>query len=412
LALAYVAAAALPIGLIFLVRAVNPARMPLFSPSPWVLESTCAAAATAVLCSVSLGLRRRVRFWGFWSANAVWTALFALLLAVKLPGASYLAWLPAVAGLAPMVLRMRRGPAGSLPEWATVAYVFVSFGLFWPILIFLYDGLGRPGLPLLVVLPVFAAAPLVGLLLMTGRSVQRAATGVAVLGLLVGAAAAVTMPAYSVGSPQALNLHYVLELTDPNGPPRPHWLVSQLAPALAPQLSRLLPFRPARQDSLNPLLIFQRTEFRADAPPVELVAPTLSVLSVVRVPEAGVQLRRARYELRIAPNASVSELQMAFAPQAAVRSVRIGTLDFSLAAWDNGWTVLSLINPPEAGLSLSFEAAEGPFDISMANVSYGLPAAAADLLQALPADTIAHEGGNDTRMLTTVHMPKLIPPRE
>ncbi len=406
LLLAYSAAAALPVGLILLIRAVNPASMPLFSPSPWVLESTCAAVVIAVLCLLSLVLSRRARFWGFWSANALWTTLLALLLAVKLPGASYLAVLPAIAGATALGLRLRAGRSGPRPEWMTLGYLLVTFGLFWPLLMFLYDGLGRPGLPLLALLPLFAAAPVVGLLLMAGRDVQRVGAALGVLGLLTGAAIAVMVPAYTVSSPQPLNLHYAEQRTEPGGTAHAQWIVSQLARTLAPQLSAR-GFTAVPQEALNPLLIFQTTEFTADAPLLDLVAPTLDLTSAVLGPAAAGQPQRARYEVHIASHATVSALQLAFAPQAQVRSLRIGAVNCPLVAWKDGWTAMYLVDPPATGWNLSFEAAAGPFDITMANVSYGLPAAAAQLLQARPADTIANGYGDDTRMLTTVHLPNL-----
>ncbi len=406
LALADVAAVALALGLIFMVRAVNPASMPRFSASPWLIETTCAAAAVVILCALSLALGRRVRFWSLWSANAIWTAAFALLLAVKLKGASYLALLPAAAALMAMLLRLGTGPKPRLPELATLGYLLVAFGLFLPILIFLYAGLGRPGLPLLILLPVFGATPMAGLLSMAGRDLQRAASAAAVLLMLIGAAAAAIMPAYAVHSPQALNLHFVEDRTAGSAP-KAHWLISQAAHALAPQFRLLLSFNPVSLAAANPLLILQRYEFWAEAQPLDLAAPTLVVDSAAALPPAGAGPRRVHYELRVVPNDTVSEMQIAIAPQAQVRFVRVKGAGLSLDPWKGDWVVMSVVNPPAEGLTLSFEAADAPYDIDLANVTYGLPPAAAELLEARPADTTTTDSGNDTRTLTTVHMAKL-----
>jgi hypothetical protein len=415
LAVAYVAPVALAIGLIYLVRYVNVDGFPVFSASAWVLEATCVAAAATVLCALSLALWKSVRFWSFWSANALWNALFALVLAVKLTGAAYLALFPAIAALIAMIVRLSivRG-VRLLPELATLGYLLVSFALLQPILIFLYAGLGRPSLPLLMLLPVFGAAPIVGLLLSTGRRIPRLATGIAVTIMLLGSAVAAMMPVYSVASPQPVNLHYIEESADGSVAPRAHWLVSQSSQRLAPQLQQRLPFDRVHGDTFNPLLALGRSEFTAEAPLLDLPSPTLVITSALALPITANEPARVRYQVHLVPNATVSELRIAFAPQAQVKSVTAapaGSPAFRVTPlpddWGKNWRIMSVVNPPADGLDLSFEAADLPYDIELVDVSYGLPSIGAQLLRARPSDATAIHGGDDTQVAATVHIPKL-----
>jgi hypothetical protein len=419
LAITYLAAATLAFGLSYFVGYINPDGLPTFCASPWVLEGTCVAAAAAVLCALSLALWKRVGFWSFWSANAVWTGLFALLLSVKLSGASYLALLPAIAGLIPMLVRLSiRRRERMLPHYATLGFLLVSFALLCPILSLLYVGVGRPGLPLLVLLPVFGAAPVVGLLLLSARSVRRLATALAVSIMLLGAAIAARMPIYSAQSPQSLNLHYIKESADGPAVARARWLVSQFSRRLAPQFKQLMPFSRVHGATFNPLLALGHSEFAAEAPLLDLPSPTLMVTSAVATPLGAQQAARVRYQVHVMPNAAVSILRIAFAPQAQVRSATVTLLGPSafppvtspLRIRGKDWRVMSVVNPPAGGLDLSFEAADVPYDIDIVNVSYGLPPAATSLLQARPSDASAIQGGDDTLVATTVHMPKLPPP--
>lgn len=406
---------ALAIGLIYLVRYVNPDGFPVFSASAWVLETTCVAAAAAVLCALSLALWKHVRFWSFWSANAFWNALFALVLAVKLTGAAYLALFPAIAALIAMIVRLSIVRcARMLPELATLAYLLVSSALLQPILIFLYAALGRSSLPLLMLLPVFGAAPIVGLLLSAGRRIPRLTTGIAVTIMLLGSAAAAMMPVYSVASPQSLNFHYIEESADGSAAPGARWLISQVSHRLAPPLKQRLPFIRVHGDTFNPLLALGRSEFTAEAPLLDLASPSLVVTATAAVPVAANEPARMRYQVHVMPNAAVSELRIAFAPQAQVRSVTAmpaGSPAFRvkplLDDWGKNWGTMSLVNPPLGGLDLSFESSDVPYDIEMVNVSYGLPSAGAQLLRLRPPEATAIHGGDDTQVATTVHIPKL-----
>jgi hypothetical protein len=421
LLVAYLAAAALAVGLIYLVRAVNADGMPLFTASAWVLHATCVAASAAVLGALSLALSGRVRFWSFWGANAVWSASLALLLAIKLPGGSYLWLLPADAALLALLLRLWvQNEARVLAEFATLGFLLVMFGLLFPILIFIYAGLGRPALLLLMLLPVIGAAPLVGLILPAGSRMPRLITVVAVIAMLLGATRAAMMPAYSVQSPQPLNVHYIEDTTGTGGAARASWLLTQAAHSLAPQFRQHLVFNTPPVTVFNPLLPGGRSQFAADAPLLGLAAPTLSVTSVVAASQATNEPARVRYQIHIAPQATVSELRIALAPQAQVKSVTLTGRPQGLPAfqpvttepvdWGQHWGAVYVVNPPAAGLDLSFEASGVPFDIDLLNVTYGLPAAGADLRAARPADATASQGGDDTLVATTVHIPKLPQP--
>lgn len=419
LLLAYVVAAALAVGLVNLVRAVNADRMPVFSATPWVLEATCVAASAAVLSTLGLVLSTRVRFWSFWSANAIWIAFFAVALAFKLTGGSYLAELPAAAALGPMLLRVRSRNAGRLlPECATLTFLLVVFTLFCPILVLAYEGLGRPALLLLIVLPVIGAAPLAGLMLSAGRRTAQLMTTILVLAMLLGAGRAAMMPAYSVASPQPMNLHYVEDGTATGAAPGAHWLVTQAAHSLTPGLAQLASFGPVHDAVFNPLIPSGRWQFAASAPLLDLASPSLRVVAADVVPAASGQPARVRYQVHITPQAAVSELRIAMAPQAQVKSVTVASqaslgaspVTVALNDWGMHWGAMFVVKPPVDGMDLSFEADDVPFDIDLLNVTYGLRSAGADLLLARPPDATAIHRGDDTLVATTVHIPKLAKP--
>src|SRR6185295_3616643 len=136
-------------------------------PTPWPARPTAALVAFwllgVALAPLVAGLfARRAGLAGVWAGVWLWWSALGLLLAVLLPGLSFLYLMPAlVAGLLGLALLPRGGVA------ATVAALVpaVVAGLLWlPLIHGLFDALGGLALPVdaaLVALLLTALAPLV-----------------------------------------------------------------------------------------------------------------------------------------------------------------------------------------------------------------------------------------------------------
>jgi hypothetical protein len=344
---------------------------------PWALELGFAALAFFVTALIGARLQRQAGFWGLWGAGALLCALLGLVLARWLPGASYLALLPALAGLIALIPAMRpasgaRARAAWLTraELAGVSVCVVSFVLVLPIVLPLYSALGGEGLPLLTVLLIYSSFSLAGLLALAGSHWQRRLILAAALCTGAGLIGAALLPRYSPESPQRLNLSYEFDADAQ----RARWLAYPASAELPARLRRAAPFVPDAQ----PVFPWNAPLWAADAPSLPLPAPQLSILKVA------VAAARAHYRIHIGSARTAAVLDLAFPPEARVQSVQLESdaapgLPATPRRMAGGWSQLRLFSVPPEGQDLSFDAAASAFELKLLDESPGLPPQGADL---------------------------------
>jgi hypothetical protein len=394
-----------------------PTGVPAFSAYPDVLHAAFAALAAVCIAVAGALLAGRVGFWSLWCTYALSTAAMACGLAAVLPGASYVLLLPAIVGLLFAARHLLTDSGGwAWCEAASLSLLCVMFLLLWPILVPLYQGLGRPALLLVTVLLVFAAVPLVGLLMHAAHAVRRAALVLSGAVWIISVAGAVALPAYTPESPETLNIRYLLDRSDHDHDHdhdqglRARWVILSESHRIPPVLQRVAHFAVSAPTPFNPPLDhwYGSPVIAAPAPLVDLPLPTLAVLSSA----SGASPGRKRYRVRVAPQRPSAALQLAFPPTAAVDAVLVqppGTVVeppvHLRLLHARAWTVMTLVNPPTDGQVLEFESTAAPFRVTLLDVSHGLPATGQALLDARPSTTIARHYGSVTGVAVSAALP-------
>jgi len=398
--------------LLMLVRSLRPAGLPQFVAYPGAFLGTSVALAALVVVTLDMVLRSRATFWALWSANTIWNALAAAVLAAMLPGASYLPLLPAIVGLLAIVLRPRRPSKDAMGrEVSVLAYILVMFTLLWPIVAQLYAALGTGSLPLLTFLLVFGMIPVAGVMPDVGASARRVLHGAAVVLVVIGAVLTVTMPVYSADSPQRLNFTYRIDRRHLGDTASARWLLRSDTAHLPPVFKDLMPFRPLSET----LSVWEGRDprvFAADAPLLSLPQPQLAVRSMTTIPDGSSPKQLARYLVRVAPGRPAGAMEVAFSPSAAIQSMSVAPVKSSAETTPvnvhfppaaSSWSVLRLVGLPPDGFDLSFVAANEDFDVILVDKSYGLPPGGQALLEARARSATSSNEGDVSIVAAEVH---------
>lgn len=353
-------------------------------PANWIARPLPAMAAFWLLAlAASLGaaslLVRKSSGEGVWAGVWIFWSVVGMLLGVLLPGVSYLFLVPAlVAGVCGLVLGGR--PLG------TILPVLVAALLWFPLVSTLYLGLGRPGLlaTAIVLSLVFGAlAPLVP------RSGSRwlllTAGGAAVLCAVL----AMVSPPYSPESPRTLTIQFHQD--GDSGQAR--WAVRS-APPFPPALRQAAQFDPKPSPAFpwSPPLA---RAFVAPAPPLNVTAPTLTVLEDSAVGGK----RRLRLLFASMRGAPLGTLVVPKAAQLESLKVdgHIVELDQPAGAGGLDWRLLNNYTLPAHGSEIEVVlGASQPLDWYVFDRSYGLPPAGQALAAARPKDAVPFQDGDMT----------------
>jgi hypothetical protein len=401
---AWAAAPLLAYAMVAALRAAAPSHMPEYSAASFIAETTCGALAALLIAGSSLVLRRRVGFHGFWCANLLLIAGLAMVAAAKLPGASYLFLVPAIVGVVMgfVGFGLRRWRA-AVSEAATCLYLAAMFTLLWPILVPLYDGLGRTSLPLIALLLVVGGGPLAALLNETVPWVGRKLAGASAILLLTGIVMIGVVPAYTTESPERLNVRY-LAAPGPTDQSPARWLLVTQRRQVPHEFQAVARFERRVGMPFDPFLDFgDAAVFAAAAPSTNLEGPLCELVSATTSGEHSAP-ERAHYRMHVASPRAAAILAVGFAPAAGIESVRVMPTDAAgqtlvsatPVAWGGGWRVVSFASPGPAGIDLEFDAARDPFDVEVLDRSYGLPAGGAELQAARSSAMTTSQDGDVT----------------
>jgi hypothetical protein len=378
-----VAAAALGFGLSFLLRLAGGLQ------APWPAHGTWMAAAfwllALAIAVAAAGWFRRAGFFGLWTGAWLVWGLFGVVTAVLLPGASYLFVVPALAaGLVGLALPGRPALAGILPA-------VVAGALWFPILAFLYDGLGSGALFIIGTLVAITLTPLLPLAADAGRGWRRMVPAGALVLALVLCGAAVARPAYDRDTTRRLNLLFLQDA----GTREARWVVPG-PQALPAPMRKAAAFKPGAPFPWVP----QVTQgYLAPAPVQDLAGPELAV---VRDETVGGK-RHLVLHLTSQRGAGVA---LAFPPQSAgVESATVGgepEEPLRAAPGKNLWSLGSLTLPPQ-GIDIDVVlSATAPQPWYVLDRTPGLPAAGAALARSRPDWASASQEGDVTLVVRKV----------
>ncbi len=377
-------------------------------PAPWRAHplplrlAVWSAAFAAALASASW-LYRRAGLWGMVGGAWLGWAALAMVLAVRVPGASVIVLLPAlIAGAALVGTGLAgRGAADRGAAAAAIAGAVAGGVTGLPLAL-----LGEPALGFSLVgtgfivasllLPATSLAPLV-----VASNRRRLAVAVAATGVLIGGIGATLVPLADEDSPRHLNLLFV----EDTGSGTANWVASGDAddPRDLPDgLLAVTPFAPTRTPVL-PWLDGGVPALAAPAPTAGLPAARIESVEVLPALGGG---RRIRARLVAPPN--LANVTLLVPVTAGPRSLRAGGADAGPGrrrAAHSGNARWELVAVPDEGLEIELELATGsPVDVLLMARSTGLPSAGARLEAARGGLWVPVGRGDETLSVSRVRI--------
>jgi hypothetical protein len=367
----FAAGAALAFGLGVALAGLLGLRAPgaLFAPHPGPMIAAAWLLGIAAALAVAALARRRASFDAVFVGHAVaWNAV-AVAITMLLPGAAYLAVVPGAVMAVVAVLRatLRAGEAlVSLASLVGAAIVFLPFALV------VYDALGPGSLAVIATMLALVAttfAPLVN------ETARRLVPGCIALAVVLGVIAAV-VPNQSASHPRQLTLAHV---TDGDT-----GAASWQADSLTPELRAVASFEPTRR-TVAPWSGRAGMAEVAPAPGAANPPPVVNVAAAT--PGAGDGTRLITIDMASARQAP--RVAIAWHSTAETVAVRINgvTPPPPPARWHTslapGWNRVQ-VRGSSAHVEITVRGA-APAEAIVSDTSFGLPAAAAPLIQARDA---------------------------
>lgn len=370
------------------------------APVQWVahpLPAEIAFALLAVGIVVGCGsiLARGAGFWGLWAGAWGWGAILSIVIGAGIPGFSYVVLVPtivaALAGL-PAVFDPGDGDQAWTRDLAVILPLVASAIVQAPLILLLYRAMGNQalvGITLAVVLLVTPLLPLCADLQQARGIGGLALRWSPLLAVGIAAFAAVVVPVYSAKSPERVNFDYALDAD--SGVAR--WIVYPDSGRLQAPIQLAGAFRRTLYGAFP---WDDHASFIADAPHLDLAAPTFTIL------DSSLSGARRQYTALLRSERGAPDAAVLFPPGASVESVRVEgqplqTIAPRLTRYFNGWTAYSCPAMPAAGIKLSFTLPVGKtVEVAAIDRSFGLPSVGAFLSNALPLTATPSQDGDVT----------------
>lgn len=344
---------------------------------------------------VAVAFRQGAGFRGLWSGIWIWWTIVAFVLALRLPGLSYLFLLPALVA-AICGVWSAFGKKESLWKWrvATLAPAVVAGVVGFAVVWFLYDALGGIILPGIAVLIALLATPLVPLAGNVSGRWRWAFPGAAVAGFACSVIAALAMPVYSTSSPERMNFDYYQDA----GKGKSYWLATPNSGQLPKSLRAAAAFSD-KEEAVQQLI---GNAYVAEAPNLNLQAPSLTVENVS--PSQG----KLVFRVRLRSPRGAREAVLAFPADSGVESVSmnghaIGELSEPVLRYTHGWHAYACDTLPSGGIEMQFTLPSAkPVTILLLDKSFGLPPEGIFLEKARPETSIASQDGDVTIVSRTL----------
>jgi hypothetical protein len=349
--------------------------------------------ALAVVMTQGIVFARRAGFWGLWAGVWAWWALLSIVMASQNPGLSYAVVVPlGVAALAGLPATMPRQAGGASSAVAAILPLAAAGIVGFAPALLLYDGLGIRGMVLIAALIGLILTPLAPLCAdLRGAPGLRglALPWIPIAAAALAAFAAIVVPAYSAKAPERVNIAYWQDADSGKS----QWIVQPESGRLPEPIRLAAPFRRSDRGAFRWDI---RAAFVADAPRLDLAAPTLTILESAQ--DDGMRMYRVllRSE-RGAPAAAVL-----FPPDAGVESVRMEGQPLQpeterVRSLLNGWAAYRCPAMSASGVEITFSLPAGKsVEVSAADQSYGLPPDGMFLLNSRPLKATPSQDGDVT----------------
>lgn len=376
-------------------------RMGGAEPVNWVahplpLEVAFWSLPPIAIVAHGIAFSRRAGFWGLWAGAWLWWTLFSLVLAWRLPQMSYVFVAPAcVAALAGIPAALWHGKNAAIGRAAVIVPVAVAAAVSFGPLLLLYSALGNRGLAPISVLVALILSPLAPVCaeLRDVEGLHGLIFPVAPLiaTVLCGALAAIA-PVYSASAPEHVNFQYWLD----GDSGRAQWIARPESGRLPEPIRLATAFHRADE---GPFAWDARGGFTADAPHLDLSAPTLTIL------DSSVTGSTHQYHVLLRSERGAPFAAVLFPPDAKAEAVRMaaGPVERETAAvreFTNGWAAYSCWTMPAEGIEMAFALPVGkPVEVFVADRSYGFPAEGIFLLKSRPFTATSY-GAGDTLVIT------------
>lgn len=354
-------------------------------PSPWVARPLPVMAAfwlasLAVTLWTAVLLTRRGGFTRLWAGVWIFWSLLGLLLGLLLPGLSYLFLVPAlVAGIA--------GLAAAGRPLASILPTLVAALLWFPVLIFLYAGLGMTGLLATALLLAFVYATLTPLVAGAGSFGRRWLPLAVTVAAVVCAVLAMISPPFSPRFPRALNV--LLHEDVDSGAAR--WLLPG-APPFPPAVLAAARFAPQPA----PPFPWSRPGARALAAPAPRLNAAAPELTVLEDTTAGGK-RHLRLRLVSPRGAPVAIVYVPADARLASMQIDGQPVPLENSGQSGGWQIYTHLTLPAQGSELDVMlGATQPLVWYVSDRTYGLPPAGRALLAARSKNAVPIQDGDMT----------------
>jgi hypothetical protein len=382
--------AGLALRLILAIAGATPVE---FIAHPLPMEIAFALLGVAITIAWGSLAARAAGFWGLWSGAWAWFSLVSLILAVEIPGASYVALVPAIVGVLaalPAVLDSREH--SWTRDIALLLPLAASAIVQMPLILLLHPALGNDSLVGIALATVLLVTPLFPLC--AGLQQIRGIGGFSLrwsplLAVALAAFIASVVPAYSAKAPERVNFDYALDAD--SGMAR--WIVYPDSRHLQAPIQLAASF----QRTLHGAFPWDTgASFAADAPHLDLAAPTFTIL------DSSVEAGRRHYIALLRSERGASEAAVLFPPGSEVGDVRVQGQAVTpenprVRRLLNGWTAYSCAGIPAAGANMTFTLPVGKMvEVTAIDRSYGLPSVGAFLSNARPLTATPSQDGDLT----------------
>ncbi len=374
-------------------------RLPLFAwiAHPLGVHLACAALPLLAVSITGSWMAKRGGFWGTWWGGALLLSGLSVLLAVTLPGASFMVLVPAVAAALAAVPGLWSSASGdSLRTRAIAVFAPPCFAMLVgaPIVSLCYSALGILSWPVITLLLTLSAMLLMPLLADPEmRRASRRLTWVSAAAAAAGLIVALAWPTYSAEWPQRLSFQYRFD-SDAH---QAFWIANPGSRMLPAPLAQAGPFSSQAQREFaggNGPVYF------APAPVRALDVPQLSVLSATPRTGGGTHYRLHLQSPRRAPEAF-----LVFPPQGDVHDLQVATpsggIRMTLYPMRSGATRATFVGLSAEGVDLEIDTATGEQSVQVFDQSFDLPGG--EFLQRLRGiDAASSQDGDATVVQRTV----------
>jgi Peptidase family M28 len=376
------------------------------TPINWVahplpLQIAFWSLAISVMTVVTLAFEGRSGFWGLWAGAWIWWTLLPVVTAWLSGGIGYVLLVPsclAVVAALPFVLR--RGEPRNGPWLLAALPLFVAGILGFDHVILLYDGLGvriLAGIALVVALLLSPLAPLLASLREPKGMARFALPGTAIAVTVLAAFGAVVAPAYSAKAPEHVNLQYRQD----GDSGRSQWVVYTDSGRLPEPIRLATNFRRIDKGSFPWDTL---PAFLADAPHLEIAAPTFTIL------ESSESGGKRQYRALLRSERGAPEAVVFFPPDSGIDKVQIQDEPIPHKAdrvlrYFNGWDLYRCMTMPAKGIEIKFELPLGkPVEVYVLDLSYGLPLEGMFMTKSRPLTATPFSQGDVTILTRRVQL--------